>query len=168
NRLFYNDRLSMLDKGIPGKDRFPVTEPRYDKGVLTVNPAGAKTGRPTLDSLVPGVEKSYVAYLREWEDLQKSIDKLNQEVDKLIAREKDLSIKLIGQKDDDGKMVRKGLYELLELETKIQTEVANELEYLRPLWMRELVDSDRLVRRRERLQARVDELLRYKASLAPR
>ena len=58
----------------------------------------------------------------------------------------------------NGAVKQPGWYYLMEAEAKAQTELKKELQYLQPLWVKELVDSQLLVSRREILLRRLEEL----------
>ena len=78
-----------------------------------------------------------------------------------------MSVNLNGQKDEDGKLVKVGMYELLEREKKTQQQVKDEMEYLQPKWAQELLDAQFLLTRQGRLDQRLAELKRRGAPPGP-
>jgi len=155
NVLLYRDKLAEL-RADPGKIK--VVELKYDKNGVLVRNAPRATAEPAFETVVPGAEKSSAGYLAELKKVQADLDALTAEIKDLTEKEKELTVNLNGKKDEDGKVVKVGMYELLEKEKKTQEQVKVESEYLQPLWVRELVDAQLLLARMGRLDQRLAEL----------
>src|SRR5205823_1580166 len=137
-----------------------------DQGFMALEPGTSRQlGFPVLDAPVPGVNKSYATYLEDLTELDARIVAAQKETEKTLKKEEALTLRMIGEVDKEGKPVRidgavkkPGWHYLLEAEAKAQSELKKELEYLQPLWVKELVDSQGLVSRREILLRRLEEL----------
>ena len=165
NHLWYNGELKRLQSE-PGE--IEVLEVKMEKNALaTLDPK--ELGRPVLENKVTytdpmkkavEVTKSYDTYYAEWQALQVEVDKVTVNINKLVEDQRKLTVLLNGKKDDTDKdkVLEPGLYNLLEAEGATQQRLKAETTYLRPLWVRELVDAQLLVERRRLLQARLAEL----------
>jgi hypothetical protein len=156
NVLSFREKLAELRSG---EGKIKVVELKYDKGVL-VRKSPRATAEPVYDAVVPGAEKSVAGYLNDLNKVQSAIDAVTAEIRKLNEQEKELTVKLNDQKDEKGNVVKVGIYGLLDIEKKRQDQVAEEMEYLRPLWLKELVDTQSLRDWTERLDQRLRELQR--------
>jgi hypothetical protein len=156
NVLSYQAKLKELREA-PGKIK--VVELKLDKGVLARASKRATAG-PVYENVVPGAEKSTAGYFVDLKKIQVAMDAATTEIKDLTEKEKELTENLNGKKDETGKAVKVGMYELLEREKKTQEQLKAEAEYLQPLWVRELVDAQLLIARMGRLDQRLEELKR--------
>jgi hypothetical protein len=156
NVLLYRDKLAEL-RSADGK--IDIRGLKYEKGVLGRKDQQRATSPPVFDEKpLPGLEKSTAGYLKELEDLQARLVAITGEIDNLIKKENELTVNLNGQKDEDGKVVKVGLYELLEREKKTQEQIRAESDYLQPLWVEELSQAQHLMERMSQLEKRLKEL----------
>jgi len=164
NHLKGEAELARLENG-PGT--FEIKDIKFDEqGFMALEPGTSRQlGFPVLDTPVPGINKSYSTYLEDLTELDARIVAAQKETEKTLKKEAALTIRMIGEVDKDGKpqrqngaVVKPGWYYLLEAEAKAQAELKKELEYLQPLWVKELVDSQGLLSRREILLRRLEEL----------
>jgi hypothetical protein len=166
NVLLYQSKLKELRSG---EGKINVMELKYDNGVLVRDPKSPQVGDPksaratagpVFDPVVPGAEKSALGYYADFKKVQAAIAATSVEIQKLTEKEKEMTVNLIGQKDEDGKLVKAGMYELLEKEKKTQEQVKEEMEYLQPLWVQGLMDAQKLLARMGGLDQRLIELKR--------
>lgn len=167
NHLWYVAELSRLQSA-PGK--IDIKGVKTDKGETVLNPnkklfpvmdveAAVQVTLPTGNQGRIIAEKSYSSYEEDLRKIYAEMETVNAEVIKLIDMQKDLTQKLDGVRDPDTrKELKPGLYGLLERESQQLKRLQQEMEYLRPLWVRELVDAQLLLERRISLQKRLGEL----------
>jgi hypothetical protein len=138
----------------------PIKEIRYNKdGTLAVrNVPGRWWELPVWDQPVPGVDKSYTKYLLDLWKKAKEIEAVNKTIAKLHDQQKQVTLRLNGERGKDGKIVEPGYYDLLEAEADASRKLKEELEYLQPLWVMELYNASLLRDRRKGLEKRIVEL----------
>jgi hypothetical protein len=112
-------------------------------------------------------DKSHVAYLVDLDALVKQTRELAEKTEKVTEKKEKLTVQLNGVRDKDGKVLRKGIYHLLDVETEYQNKLKEELDYLRPLWVRELYNADLLRQRRDGLVRRLKELGEQPSEILP-
>lgn len=140
---WYANELKIMDSG------GPIKELDYAEGKLKVDNA---TGLPIFKA--PGRPLQPVDQLKqEAKNLEKKIADEQTEIDKLIAQEKQLTIKLNG---NEGK--KDGLRHLLAEEKQAQEKSLAEFDYLKPLRINRQVEGDLLMKRQASLEARIQEL----------
>jgi hypothetical protein len=145
NRLYYTAELQRLRKA-PDKI---VVKTVKGEGLPMLD--RKKLGKPVLDTDVAGIEKSYDAYLDDLKKVQGQIDEVQKEIRKYIDDSKEVTFQLTG-KDDAGKKVKHGLYDLVDQEYQTQQRLNTEREYLRPQWAEALEDARRFAVRRSNLE----------------
>lgn len=153
NHLAYGKKLNSL---------------RHDPKPITVKEMKMKGGQPELDLPIigeplfgkddPFIKKSHNSYKDELAALRGDISKVEKQVSALVAKEKELTQKLSGEKDDMGKLVRPGLYELQEIERKRAAQVKFEIEYLKPRWQDTLEEASSFRERRLDLEATLEAI----------
>ncbi|MBI3407485.1 MAG: hypothetical protein HY040_03905 [Planctomycetes bacterium] len=156
NHLFYNQELKALQIGSGDLDIKGVT---FKDGKLELE--GKATSKPVLGEKIAGINKSYESYKKELKDLQDKIDMENKDVREWTEKLKDITFDLTG-KDDTGKKVKTGLYDLMNAEKEAQDNALSEREYLRPHWARALEEAELFRAREVRMQQRLDELTKDK------
>jgi hypothetical protein len=114
-------------------------------------------GRPKQGNPIAGLNKSYQRYAADLKALQEKIDATLADINKLIEREEELTFHLNG-KDKTGKLVKDGLYNLVEREANAQNQAKFEKEYLLPRWVGTLNEVSSYQQRRERLDATIQKL----------
>lgn len=165
NRLKGDAELAKLENG-PGE--FVVKDIKFDdQGLLGLEPSpnNRALGFPALEVVVPGVSMSYSSYVAKLADVNSRIKTAQDRTDEVLKLEELLTNRMTGAIDKDGKQIRQngavvqpGWYYLLEAEATAQRRLKAEVEYLQPLWVKELVDAQLLVSRRDILQKRLEEL----------
>jgi hypothetical protein len=162
--------MDLLEKLESGKGAFNIDEVQFnEKGNLVLgNDAPDKLGFPQLAGVnreIP-INMSFAGYLVQLRKLDADIDKVQTAMKDLVAKEVTITLRLIGDTAPDGKerrhpdgsIIRPGWHYLIELEMDAQQQLKKELEYLQPLWVKELVDAQLLVGRRDLLLQRLAEL----------
>jgi hypothetical protein len=162
--------MDLLEKLESGKGPFNIDEVQFDeKGKLVLQPnAPYQLGFPQLAAIkreIP-INMSFAGYLVQLRKLDADIDKVQAAMKDLVAKEVTITQRLIGdiapdgtpRRHPDGSIVRPGWHYLIELEMDAQQQLKKELEYLQPLWVKELVDAQLLVARRDLLLQRLAEL----------
>jgi hypothetical protein len=153
NHLFYRNTLAQLRSG---------TGPIQVKEIKFENDA------PVFDADVAGIDKSYLEYRKELlgktdkseddpEALYHKLMVLNEEVRDLIQKNEKLTRQLNGT-DAAGKKVQLGLYDLLEHEAQMQTQIRFEKQYLEPQWASALEQRRSFEERRGGLERTLERL----------
>jgi hypothetical protein len=164
NHLWYNEQLALL---LRSPNPIKVDEIKLDaKGKMALMPA-SPIGRPVLEGVVPGLNKSEQGLWAEYQDLQSQIDVQVATLQKLDQERKAITLRMSPVKDGEGKVLRKGLDDLVDVEALHQQKLREEIDRIRPLWTRELANAQLLLDRRMILQRRLDELKAKKVALAP-
>jgi hypothetical protein len=164
NHLWYNEQLALL---LRSPNPIKVEEIKLDaKGKMALLPQ-SPIGRPVLDGVVPGLTKSEQGLWAEYQDLQSQIDVQVTTLQKLDQERKAITLRMSPIKDGEGKVVRKGLDDLADVEAQLQLKLREEIDRVRPLWTRELANAQLLLDRKMILQRRLDELKAKKVVLAP-
>jgi hypothetical protein len=155
NHQWYVQQIDRL-KNDPA-DKIDIRDFVFDKkgGMPVLNPI--VSGRPKMGNPMAGISKSYRKYEADLKDLQTKIDMAVVEIKDLIGKEEDLTFTLNG-KDNTGKLVKEGLYSLLEREADNQNKAKFEKEYLLPRWVGALEEIELFQVRRQRLDANIDRL----------
>jgi hypothetical protein len=162
--------MDLLEKLESGKGAFNIDEVQFnEKGNLVLENDGPdKLGFPQLAAVkreIP-INMSFAGYLVQLRKLDADIDKVQTVMKDLVAKEVTITLRLIGdtapdgtpRRHTDGSIIRPGWHYLIELEMDAQQQLKKELEYLQPLWVKELVDAQLLVGRRDLLLQRLAEL----------
>jgi hypothetical protein len=140
---------------------------QYTEAGVVLKPAlDPRVGFPALPIVVKEVNKSYAKYLEALNDLDRDINQTHASVKKLQAAQEELTKRLTGKLDDMGQPMRDkagnvigpGWVYLTEAEVQSQRELQKELEYLQPFWVKEVVDAQMVVTRRDSLLRRLQEL----------
>lgn len=133
-------------------------QPEKDKDGKDVIDTSRRIGKPMFQEPLPDVNKSFAVYN---EDLAKVMEKIlakSKEIDDWIKKEKKLTVRMTGKRDEMGKLETPGYYDLLEMELVAQKRLKSEIDYVQPLWVRELVNAQLLLERRRGLIKRLQEL----------
>jgi hypothetical protein len=151
-----------------GDGKLDILDFKYGDGgsLLLDTPAGRPLGFPVLDAPVPGVDHSYTGYLALLKATDERIRDAQEKTKDLIGKEKLVTDRLIGEMDaggvqttdKSGNVTKPGWYYLIEAESKSQRQVLKEIDYVRPLWLKELADAQLVIGRRESLLRRLQEL----------
>ncbi len=163
NHVRYDQELAKLE-GDPGT--FDIRTAKYDEQGLALEPGtNRQLGFPVLEPVVPGINKSLATYKGELKGWDTKIRQAQKDTEDFLAKEKALTIRMIGQIDDQGNAIKQngavvqpGWYYLLEAESATHRQLKKEIMDLQPLWVKELVDSQLLISRREILKRRLEEL----------
>jgi hypothetical protein len=123
-------------------------------------------GRPLREKVVPG-KKSYAEYLGELEAKMKEIHAVILKIEDLVEKKKVMTIRLNGLYDENGKLLRPGLYHLIEGEALAQQKLTDELAYLQPLWVQTLFDAQLFRDRRVELEIRLKQLGEQPPTIVP-
>ncbi len=126
-------RMDGLGKAAPVKPAdFNDVKNAADGSVALVG--GMPWGLPVRDTAVPGT-KSYTEYLADLAAKMNEITGVLEKIDKLVKQKETITIRLNGLKDDKGKQLKPGLYQLIEGESLAQRKLIDELSYFEPLWV---------------------------------
>ncbi len=154
NHLYYVDELKRLRSS---PDPIEVREIKYKDGQLVLDVPAKEIGKPVLEDKVEGIQKSYDSYVADFKKINTEIDDVAKEIRKWTEEAKDITFQLNG-KDDTGKVVKLGLYALLEVENKAQAQARFEKEYIQPFWARALEEAELFIERRARPEATLQVL----------
>ena len=163
NHLYYTKALKQLRD-----DAGPIEVKRL-QDVGTKLEGGNPLGKPLTEAAaLKGITKSFAAYSAELKKLMMAkdgdIDKVEEEIRGIVANTKKFTGALTGT-DETNKYVQPGLYQLIDLEYKAQTEIKKEIATVTKPKEKAMEDA-RLYRiRRIDLQETLDSL---KAAQAPK
>jgi hypothetical protein len=160
NHVWYLQQLARL-RNDPGAIQVKDIKFAPD-GRPALDTPGKPLGKPILEAPVPDVAKSYAQYAKDLSDIQKKIGEATTEIKDWLAKQQDLTFKLNG-KDDTGKVVKIGLYALLEDQAKEQAQTRFEMRYIEPLWLGALENVDLFTERRQQLEVTLDKLKKARA-----
>lgn len=144
NRLYQGDGPLVI-KGVQYKDGDPVLEP-------------ALIGAPVLANDIAGLNKSYRAYESELKKILALIKNETDATQKWLSDAQKITAALVTVKDDKGKAISKGLYDLLEDEFEAQRQAKFEKDYLQPNWSRALEEAELFRDRRGILEETLERL----------
>jgi hypothetical protein len=162
NHLDYEQILAAVQSS-PKQIAPAIQRLKIDKGVVAVDPSTLQpifAGNVTFtdeNKRTTNVDQSYDTYRVQQRQVGSQIKTVSDAIAKLIEDQAKVTVKLDGSKGE-GKESRPGLFDLLEQEHKLQWQVKGEIGYVRPRWVRELVDSQLLLERHDSLQSRLEEL----------
>lgn len=153
NHLFYRNTLAQLRGG---------------SGAIQVKEIKFANDDPVFDAEISGIDKSYLEYRKELlgktdkseddpEALYHKLQVVNEEVRDLIQKNEKLTRQLNGT-DAAGKKVQLGLYDLLEHEAQMQTQIRFEKQYLEPQWASALEQRRTFEERRAGLERTLERL----------
>jgi hypothetical protein len=152
NNLYYRAEMKRL-KSDP--NAIEVMAPKYEGGVLVLDTPGRAIGKPLMDEPVPIIQKSYDEYRKDLAKLHDEADEVRKEVRTWVEKAKDITDQLNGL-DAEGAKTRKGLYELLDIESQTQSKLKFEMDYLQPIWVDAIKEAEIYRARRVRLELAVE------------
>jgi len=129
-----------------------------DKGNVVID-TNKRIGFPVFeDKALADANQSYVTYAAELDKILVDIYRTSEKITNWIAQEEKLTVRVTGVRDPLGKFIVPGYHDLMELEAQAQRRLKIEIEYVQPLWVRELVNAQLLLERSRGLKARLQEL----------
>jgi hypothetical protein len=165
NYLQGEEQLARVENA---EDKIVIFDIKYnDAGGVVLKPGSRGLGFPLLEvPLAGGFDRSYAGYLALLQSVDARMKDIQEKTSDLITKEKEVTDRLIGEadkggepiRDKSGSVIKPGWYYLIEVESKAQRDLLKELDYLRPLWVKELADLERIVSRRETLLKRLYEM----------
>jgi len=157
NKLHFDAELKKL---LDSPDALEVRRLKDGGLVLTFK----DLGRPASeDDPVKGVSKSYKSYKADLKDLYSKIEKVDEEIRKQVSEIKRFTRELTGT-DEGNKYVEPGLYQLLDIEFKAQTQLKIEIDEIKPHWSKAIEQARLYTFRHADLK---ETLERLKAAPAP-
>jgi hypothetical protein len=158
NHLWYRGQLTRLQSDAALKD---VKEIKLDKGAVVLD--APEIGKPELAKDFPGLVHCYERYLQELKNLQAAIDDTTSKIQKVVEEEEKPLTYLLNGKDDFGKIVKPGLYHLVEDTYQDQVRTKFEIEYLRPQWVEQMRQVGQFEERRSYLEENLERLKKGRA-----
>jgi hypothetical protein len=125
--------------------------------------AGTKLELPTFgkpayeDAALENIVKSRSAYKQDLDQLYQEIDGLDKEIKKVVEATKTFTTQLTGT-DDDNKYIQPGLYQLVDLEYKAQTQLKIEIDDIKPRWSKAIENAGNYRYRRGDLESTLNRL----------
>jgi hypothetical protein len=166
NHLWYTQELAKLEseKARAGAD---IQEVKIKKGTGSPELLGGPTSRPGMVKVEP-LLVSLEGYRTVLDNLEKEIKRVSDINKKTLEEAAEITKQLSGIHDEDGTILKKGIYHLLDIEARALAQLQAEISHVQPLRIKELVNRAVLIDRRTRLEARVEELRKPKVvSKAP-
>jgi hypothetical protein len=146
NHLYYVAKLKQLRDAT---DKIEVRHLKVDLPTLE---------KPAYeDAALENIVKSRSEYKKDLEELHKKIEELDREIKKVVVSTKIFTTQLTGT-DDDNKYIQPGLYQLVDLEYKAQTQLKVEIEQIKPLWSQAIEKAGGYRYRRADLEATLSKL----------
>jgi hypothetical protein len=158
NHLWYRDQLTRLVSDPALKD---VKEIKLDKGAIALD--APEIGKPVLGKALPGLAHCYEQYGKDLKDLQTTIDDTTAKIKEVIENEEKPLTFLLNGKDDTGKLVKPGLYKLVDDAYQEQVRTKFEIEYLRPQWVEQLRQVGQFEERKSHLEENLERLKKGRA-----
>jgi hypothetical protein len=153
NHVYY---LKELDTLRNSPNPVVVKDLLFKNGALVLDP-NTPVGVPKMGPVIPELTKSEHQYQLVLKNLERKISEVNRELDAVLEKQKELTVKLNG-KDDTGKVVKVGLYGLLEREHQAQEKLREEREYVQPLWTEAMEELEVYQERHEALKRNLERL----------
>lgn len=167
NHIFYLQQLENLrGEPLPGKPSFTPAKDAIEVKTLKTADEGkgpalpldkAQVGKPQFDQKIEGLDKTWVTYRADLEKIKEETVKVEKEIEKILAETQKVTFQLTG-KDDAGKKLTYGIYELLDAEYQALVQARKELDEFKPSWARRLDEARTYVERRAVLQQALDRL----------
>lgn len=151
NHLYYVAKLKEL------RDETAKIEVKHLKD------GGTKLDLPTFgkpvfeDAALDNIVKSSAEYKKDLAERYKEIDVLDKEIKKIVESTKLFTTQLTGT-DNDNKYIQPGLYQLVDLEYKAQTQLKIEIEEIKPHWSAAIEKAGMYRYRRGDLEATLKKL----------
>ncbi len=151
NHLHYRAELERINKSTDD-----IVVSRLKEGGLGMGLD--QFGKPaTEDQPVKGLGKSYESAKVEWKSINSEIAKVDKESEETVAKTRAFTADLTGT-DELNKYVHPGLYTLIDLEYKAQTQLKSEMEAIKPHWSKAIEQARLFVYRRTDLEATLQKL----------
>jgi hypothetical protein len=136
NHQFYLEELARVRQG---EGEIQPKQLTWKEGVLVVDTPDKPLGKPVMKTPVGGIDKSTKTLTTERDNIYAQIDAITPMIQNLVKNVDEITLQLYGTKDDKGKSVDIGLYEVLENETTHQDKIRQEIEDITPRY----VDAER-------------------------
>jgi len=138
---------------------------RFEKGGTILDTPGSSLGKPVLEATaIDTVTQSYRRYAADLKKLYEDIDKVDKEINDVVANTKKITAQMTGT-DEANKYVHPGLYQLTDLEFKAQAQLKNEIDDIKPHWSKAVEQARLFSYRRADLEATLEKL---KGALPPK
>lgn len=150
NHLHYLAEIQRLRTG--GK----IEVKRLKAAGMVVDPE--PLGKPVYDdNAVDAIKKSNNEYETDLIAVYKEVDGVESEVRDIVQKTRKFTAELTGT-DENNMYVQPGLYQLIELEFKAQTQLRTEIEDIKPNWSKAIEQSRLYGYRRADLEATLQKL----------
>ena len=151
NTLFYKAELERLRSS-----QEPIEVRRLKAAGIILDTPGSRLGKPVPeDKALEMVTKSFVVYQGDLKKIFAEIDKVEEEIQKVVATTKKITAELAGP---DETFKYKGLYHLLDKEFEAQGKLKVEIDDIKPNWSKAVEQSRLFLQRRAGLEATLEKL----------
>jgi hypothetical protein len=162
NFLHYRAELKRLQEGEGELEVKPFRD-----GGHTLDTPGSNLGKPALeDKALVNIKKSYKAYAKDLVNLYKEAKDVDDDLVAIAAKTKLITAELTGT-DEANKYVNPGLYQLVDLEFKAQTELKTEIDDIKPHWSKAIQNAQLYQSRRNGLEDTLKKLKEKAPPAAP-
>ena len=140
---------------------------KFKEGGLILDTPNSTLGKPAQeDSPLASIKKSYQAYGDDLKKVLKEENDVDAEIQSDTLKTKALVAKMTGT-DETNKSVHPGLYQLVDLEFKAQTQLKISIDDIKPRWS-EAIENARLYQsQRNGLEATLEKLKKKSAPPMP-
>lgn len=146
---WYAEQIDIITKG----ENVAVLELAVQNGQLVMDPM---MRQPVM--IGGQAAQTILTYLKKYKNLHAEIAQLQDEMSKLIAEEEKLTLEIGGKKDENGAVVQTGLRDKIQAEETTLKRQGEEQKSLMPELLRYKAEGQLLLKRRDSLKARIDEL----------
>lgn len=158
NHLWYQSKLASLRND---KEPIVVKEIKTDQGVPLLESGEKPLGVPVLDNLIPNVTKSQAVLEADLKKINADIEVTTKQIDAITKESKKITSVLNGFNEETGAKERPGIYDLIQYESRTQSEIKVEMEdVLKPRWVDAVKEAELFVERRARLEADLKRILK--------
>jgi hypothetical protein len=158
NHLHYRAEMKRLQYA-PGE----LEVKKLQEGGLVLDTPNSNLGKPTQEEMpLANIKKSYQTYGEDFKKLLKEENDVDAEIQSDTLKTKALVAKMTGT-DETNKYVQPGLYQLIDLEFKAQTQLKIAIDDIKPRWS-EAIENARLYQsQRNALEATLGKLKKKSA-----
>lgn len=162
NHLHYRAEMKRLQSGVGD-----LEVKRFQDGGLILDTPTSSLGKPALeDKAIANIKKSYDAYGDDLKTLLKEEKKMDDEIQVDTVKTKAITAKMTGT-DEFNKYVQPGLYQLIDLEFKAQTQLKIEIDEIKPGWSKAIENARLYQSQRNGLQETLEKLKKKPAPPMP-
>jgi hypothetical protein len=162
NHLHYKAEMNRLQNGAG-----ELEVKRFKDGGLELDTPASNLGKPAQEEkALANIKKSYKAYSDDLKAIFLEVDKVEEEIQTDTKKTKEIVFQMTG-KDEANKYVQPGLYDLIDLEFRAQTQLKIEIDDIKPHWSKAIENARLYQSRRGSLEDTLEKLKKKPAPPMP-